>query len=66
MTPQEKSTYLRIALALQGITVHPSVAEQIIETLDAINEKGGEFNVHDACKIEAKYNEKRKQEKDDN
>ncbi len=57
----QKATYLRIALALQNISVHQIIAEQIVETLDAVNEKGGEFNLDDACKIQVKYEEKVKE-----
>ena len=57
---KEKATYLRIALALQNISVHQIIAEQIVETLDAINEKGGDFNIHDACKLDVKYRELQK------
>lgn len=62
MNRTEKATYLRIALALQNISVHQIIAEQIIETLEAVNEKGGDFNLHDAVEIQVKYSEKQKTE----
>jgi hypothetical protein len=57
----KEGTYLRIALALQNISVHQVIAEQICETLIAIQSKHGEFNINDACDIQVKYEEKLKQ-----
>ena len=62
MNRTEKATYLRIALALQNISVHQIIAEQIIETFEAVNEKGGDLNLHDAVEIQVKYSEKQKTE----
>ena len=51
----QKGIYLRIALAMQGITVHQLISEQIVETLYEIDDKGANFRLDDAVKIEAKY-----------
>ena len=57
----EVATYLRIALALQNISVPPIIAEQIVETLEAVKSKGGEFTLEDACQIQTKYDVKQKE-----
>ena len=56
----EKATYLRIAMAMQNISVPQIIAEQLLETFEAINQKGGDFSVHDAIAIQIKNEEKKK------
>lgn len=56
----EKATYLRIAMAMQNISVPHIIALQLIETFESINEKGGDFSVHDAVAIQVKYEQEAK------
>ena len=52
MTREQKIQYLRIALALQKINVPDQIADQLIETMDVIERKGGDFSIKDAVEIE--------------
>ena len=58
MTPDEKANYLRIALALQKISVSTEIADRVCETLSVIEKKGGDFSVHDAVDIELRMDRK--------
>lgn len=58
MTHEERIKYLRIALALQNIPASDEICDRILETVDAINTKGGEFSVHDAVDIELRMDRK--------
>jgi hypothetical protein len=58
MTHEERIKYLRIALSLQKIPASDEICDRILETVDAINTKGGEFSVHDAVDIELRMDRK--------
>jgi hypothetical protein len=56
----EEIESLRLALALTGVCVNSQTACLINEVFKSVQEKGGKFNVEDACRIEydvrQKYN----------
>lgn len=52
MSEQEKIEYMRLALALQRISVDEAVADTIVQTYGAILKLGGDFSLKDAVKIE--------------
>lgn len=54
MSDKEKSEYLKIGLALQGIVVNLKTSELIWRIVDGINEKKGNFSLKDAVDIEIK------------
>ena len=54
MTPEEKTNYTRIGLALAGIAANDTTCEIIWRTVDGINEKKGQFSLRDAVDIEVK------------
>ena len=58
MTREEKVNYLRIALALQKISISNEIADRLIETLDGIEKRGGKFSLQDAVDIELKMDRK--------
>lgn len=58
MTKEQKTEYLRIGLALQGVGVNKEFCERVVTTYDAILEKGGQFNIEDAVKIEYELDKK--------
>ena len=58
MTREEKVNYLRIALALQKISISNEIADRLIETLDGIEKLGGKFSLQDAVDIELKMDRK--------
>jgi hypothetical protein len=49
---KEKVDYMRIGMALVGISVNNLTAEIMVKMYEGITEKGGDFNLHDAVKIE--------------
>ena len=67
MTQNEKINYLRISLAMQQIAVNNQIADQIIQTYEAVLGKKGTFTLHDAVDIEIgverKYKNKKTNEK---
>lgn len=58
LTEKEKTKYLRSALGLSGVAVNDYMAEMIWRMYESLQEKGGDFNLRDASKIEAFMNEK--------
>ena len=58
MAREEKVNYLRIALALQKISISNEIADRLIETLDGIEKLGGKFSLQDAVDIELKMDRK--------
>lgn len=52
MTSKEKIEYLRIALALQNISVPSEICDRIIVTYEKVLELGGKFSVRHAVDIE--------------
>lgn len=58
MSEQEKIEYMRLALALQRISVDEAVADTIVQTYGAILKLGGKFSIEDAVKIEMGVREK--------
>lgn len=50
--------YLRIALGMQRIFLNDKVCNIVIETIEAIKEKGGELTMREISKIEAKIDPK--------
>ena len=53
LTIEQKVDYMRIGMALCGISIDDAAAEVAVRTYEVILEKGGDFNLHDAVKIEA-------------
>ena len=62
MTHEKKVLYLKKALALQNIGINDRMADQILVTLDLIQEKQDDFTLRDAIEIDVaidrKYKEK--------
>ena len=58
MTREQKTEYLRIGLALQGVGVSKEFCERVVATYDAILEKGGRFSIDDATTIEYELDKK--------
>ena len=58
MSQELKIQYLRIALRIQNIAVDDRISEQIIETYELLQEKMGNFTVHDATDIAVKIDKK--------
>ena len=58
MSEQEKIEYMRVALALQKISVDEAIADTIVQTYGAILKLGGKFSLEDAVKIEMNIREK--------
>ena len=58
MTREQKTEYLRIGLALQGVGVSKQFCERVVVTYDAILEKGGQFSIDDAVRIEYELDQK--------
>jgi outer membrane protein W len=58
MSEQEKIEYMRLALALQRISVDEAVADTIVQTYGAILKLGSKFSIEDAVKIEMDIREK--------
>jgi hypothetical protein len=61
ITKDQKANYLRLALAMSGISVVTEVAELILTINEGINEKGDKFSIRDASKIEADIQRKYEQ-----
>ncbi len=61
MTRDEKTRYLRVALALQKMGVTDEIADRIIETYEKVLELGGDFSVKDAVEIEIAMDRKYKE-----
>jgi hypothetical protein len=51
-------TYLRMALALSGISIDTFTSELVIENWESIQNKGGEFSIKDSVSIEWKLRKK--------
>ena len=49
---EEYINYLRIALALNGISCDIITAELVVENWEAIQKKGGKFSIEDSVSIE--------------
>ncbi len=54
---------MRLALAMAGVTANCYVADIAVQTQKAIEEKGGDFSLKDAVRIQqnAEYNQKRRE-----
>lgn len=67
MTRSQKSTYLKIALNLQGVGINDEMADRIVETYEKVIELEGEFSLKDAVEIQyemdTKYAAKRIKER---
>jgi len=61
MTREEEIKYLKIALNIQGINISERIADQVIETFEAVKKKKGNFSVNDAVGIELKVERKYKE-----
>jgi hypothetical protein len=66
MTQKEKIYYLKSAMQLQGINVHDSVTDQVIQTYERICELKGDFSLNDAAEIEYIIKEKYQQDAQSN
>jgi hypothetical protein len=56
----EKTQFTRIGLSLAGISVNDATAELVWRTLKRIDEKKGEFSVHDGVELECLIRKKYK------
>jgi hypothetical protein len=66
MTREEKIYYLKSAMQLQGINIHDSVTDQVIQTYERICELKGDFSLRDAAEIEYIIKEKYQQDAQSN
>ena len=66
MTQKEKIYYLKSAMQLQGINIHDSVTDQVIQTYERICELKGDFSLNDAADIEYIIKEKYQQDAQSN
>lgn len=51
-TLNEQKEYLRKALLIQNIEVHPTILEKIIKTYKLVKQKGGDISLKDISKLE--------------
>lgn len=58
ITRKDEIKYLRMALALNGVSTSDYVAELILENLEAIHKKGGQFSIRDSVNIEMRIRSK--------
>lgn len=58
MTHGEKVRYLKLALAMEGITITPKGADTIVTTFEEIVQRKGKFRLKDADKIKAEMSER--------
>jgi hypothetical protein len=58
MTQEQKISFIRIALAMQGIGVTNETADRIVQTYEKVLEKGGKFSVEDAVMVEYSLDKK--------
>jgi hypothetical protein len=58
MTQEQKISFIRIALAMQGIGVTNETADRIVQTYEKVLEKGGKFSVEDAVVVEYSLDKK--------
>ena len=63
MTDKEKTTYLRIALALQGIVTNDEMCDRIIATYEKVLKMKGKFTIKDAVQLEIGMDRKYAEEK---
>jgi hypothetical protein len=66
MTQKQKIYYLKSAMQLQGINIHDSVTDQVIQTYERICELKGDFSLRDAAEIEYIIKEKYQQDAQSN
>ena len=62
VTEEERINYLRIALSLQGIVINNQISDEVLQTIDKISEKGGEFSLDDSVEISQLIRNKYKEE----
>lgn len=62
ITEEERINYLRIALSLQGIVINNQISDEVLQTVDKISEKGGEFSLDDSVEISQLIRNKYKEE----
>lgn len=60
MATKKEVNELRICVGMTGLPLSNFVAELILETQKKMNEMGGDFDLHTACKIHSKVEEKYK------
>ena len=58
-----KAEYLRIALALQDVSITKEMADRVSQTFERILHKGGSFTIDDSIEIDLEINEKYSKEK---
>ena len=58
-----KAEYLRIALALQDVSVELEMADRIAKTFELILHKGDAFTIKDSISIDSEIKEKYSKEK---
>lgn len=62
MTYGEEIRFLCIALRAQGFSIDDLTTEQFLETSKLIKERGGDADIKDTAKIEAKFNKCREKD----
>jgi hypothetical protein len=65
LTLKKRVDYMRLGMALVGISVNDPTAEIMVKMYEGIAEKGGNFNLNDAVKIEFETTEKYKNSKEE-
>jgi hypothetical protein len=58
MTHGDKVKYLKLALAMEGITITPKAADTIVTTFEEIMQRKGKFRLKDADKIKIEMGER--------
>jgi hypothetical protein len=58
MTHGEKVKYLKLALAMEGITITPKAADTIVTTFEEVQVRKGKFRLKDAEKIKLEMGER--------
>ena len=64
MTYGEEVRFLCIALRAQGFSIDDLTTEQFCETAKLIKEKGGDADLKDTAKIQAKFDKCREKERE--
>lgn len=70
LSEEERANYMRIALALQGVSVDINMALRLIMTYERIGKLGGNFSIQDSVEIdniiEQKFKEQEQKLKEQN
>jgi hypothetical protein len=52
MTPQERMSYIDVALRMANIEIHKVILEKVIEIVDLVDRKKGNANIKDVIEID--------------